>query len=94
MKIPTLAILRARTLSETRGFMKALIAKESDAILGFTAFGTGMGELLPTIQLAMVNGLPYTAIRSLIVTHPTIAEGLVTLFSATPSIPAKQADAH
>lgn len=83
VKIPMLAVLRARTLSETRGFLKALIGPD-DRILGFTAFGTGAGELLPAVQLAMVNDLPYTAIRNLIVTHPTLAEGLVSLFSAVP----------
>ena len=40
------AVLRARTLSEERGFMKALIAADSDQILGFAAFGAEMGELL------------------------------------------------
>src|SRR5208337_16728 len=38
-KIPMLAVLRSRTVSETRGFLKALVAAESDHILGFTAFG-------------------------------------------------------
>ena len=38
------AVLRARTLSETRGFMKALIDTESDRILGFTAFGVDAGR--------------------------------------------------
>jgi pyruvate/2-oxoglutarate dehydrogenase complex dihydrolipoamide dehydrogenase (E3) component len=33
-KIPMAAVLRTRTLSETRGFMKALIDTESDRILG------------------------------------------------------------
>lgn len=37
-KIPMAAVLRTRTLSEARGFMKALAA-EDDRILGFTAFG-------------------------------------------------------
>jgi pyruvate/2-oxoglutarate dehydrogenase complex dihydrolipoamide dehydrogenase (E3) component len=82
-KVPMLANLRASTLSETRGFIKALISKD-DRILGFTAFGVGVGELLPVVQLAMTANLPYTAIRSLIVTHPTISEGLVTLFTAVP----------
>jgi pyruvate/2-oxoglutarate dehydrogenase complex dihydrolipoamide dehydrogenase (E3) component len=77
------AVLRTRTLSETRGFLKALIAPD-DQILGFTAFGTGAGEFLPAVQLAMANNLPYTAIRNLIITHPTLAEGLVSLFSAVP----------
>jgi pyruvate/2-oxoglutarate dehydrogenase complex dihydrolipoamide dehydrogenase (E3) component len=84
-KVPMLANLRAITLSETRGFMKALISKD-DHILGFTAFGAGVGELLPVVQLAMSAKLPYTAIRSLIVTHPTISEGLVSLMSAVPSL--------
>jgi pyruvate/2-oxoglutarate dehydrogenase complex dihydrolipoamide dehydrogenase (E3) component len=75
--------LRASTISETRGFIKALVS-EDDRILGFTAFGAGVGEILPVVQLAMSANLPYTAIRSLIVTHPTISEGLVTLFSAIP----------
>jgi pyruvate/2-oxoglutarate dehydrogenase complex dihydrolipoamide dehydrogenase (E3) component len=84
-KVPMLANLRARTLSETRGFLKALIS-EDDRILGFTAFGVGVGDLLPVVQLAMSANLPYTAIRSLIVTHPTISEGLVTLLSAVPPL--------
>ncbi|HXC95759.1 MAG TPA: FAD-dependent oxidoreductase [Edaphobacter sp.] len=84
-KLPMVSNLRARTLSETRGFVKTLIS-ENDRILGFTAFGFGGGELLPTVQLAMAADLPYTAIRSLIVAHPTIAEGLVSLFSAVPPL--------
>jgi pyruvate/2-oxoglutarate dehydrogenase complex dihydrolipoamide dehydrogenase (E3) component len=84
-KVPMLSNLRAKTLSETRGFIKALIS-EDDRILGFTAFGVGCGELLPVIQLAMSANLPYTAIRSLIITHPTISEGLVTLFTAVPPL--------
>src|SRR5208283_4761732 len=44
-KMPMAADLRTRTLSETRGFMKALVGKENDRILGFTAFGVGAGEI-------------------------------------------------
>jgi hypothetical protein len=32
----------------------------------------------------MLAGLPYTALRDAILTHPTMEEGLVTLFSAVP----------
>ena len=85
-RIPMLAVLRTHTLSETRGFIKALVAPD-DRILGFTAFGTGVGELLPAVQLAMTKKLPYTAIRDLIISHPTLAEGLVSLFSAVPPLP-------
>lgn len=83
-KIPMIAVLRARTLSETRGFLKTLIGTD-DRILGFTAFGVEAGELLAPVQLAMSAGLPYAAIRDLVLTHPTISEGLVALFSAVPS---------
>jgi len=80
-KIPMMSVLRSRTLSETRGFMKALIAEESDKILGFTAFGIGAGEVMGTVQVAMMAGLPYTALRDAIFTHPTLTEGLIPLFS-------------
>ena len=73
--------------------MKALIS-DNDRILGFTAFGFEAGELLPAVQLAMAANLPYTAIRSLIVTHPTISEGLVGLFSAVPPLTARRACAQ
>jgi pyruvate/2-oxoglutarate dehydrogenase complex dihydrolipoamide dehydrogenase (E3) component len=77
--------LRARTLSETRGFVKALVKADSDHILGFTAFGVGAGEILATVQIAMIGGLPYTALRDAVLTHPTLVEGLIPLFSSTPS---------
>ena len=84
-KIPMAAVLRTRTLSETTGFLKALVSKTDDRILGFTGFGIGAGELMNTVQLAMTTGLPYTALRDLIVAHPTLSEGLVSLFSAIPA---------
>lgn len=84
-KIPMEGVLRARTLSETRGFLKALVEIEGDRILGFTAFGVGAGEIMSSVQIAMIAGLPYTALRETILTHPTLAEGLGALFSSEPS---------
>jgi pyruvate/2-oxoglutarate dehydrogenase complex dihydrolipoamide dehydrogenase (E3) component len=81
-KIPMIAVLRTRTLSETTGFMKALIDTQSDRILGFTVFGVGAGELIAPVQVAMIAGLPYTVLRDAVFTHPTLPEGLVALFSA------------
>jgi pyruvate/2-oxoglutarate dehydrogenase complex dihydrolipoamide dehydrogenase (E3) component len=81
-KIPMDANLRARTLSETRGFLKALVEADSDRILGFTAFSVGAGETLAAVQVAMIAGLPYTALRDAVLTHPTLAEGLTALFSS------------
>jgi pyruvate/2-oxoglutarate dehydrogenase complex dihydrolipoamide dehydrogenase (E3) component len=83
-KVPMEAVLRARTLSETRGFLKALIEKGGDRILGFTAFGPEAGEVMAVVQVAMLAGLPYTALRDAVLTHPTMAEGLAALFSSVP----------
>jgi pyruvate/2-oxoglutarate dehydrogenase complex dihydrolipoamide dehydrogenase (E3) component len=85
-KIPLAAVLRTRTLSETRGFLKALVDTKSDRILGFTAFGVGAGEVMGAVQIAMLAGLPYTALRDAVFTHPTLLEGLVSLFSAVPPL--------
>jgi pyruvate/2-oxoglutarate dehydrogenase complex dihydrolipoamide dehydrogenase (E3) component len=84
-KVPMEANLRARTLSETRGFLKALVEADGGRILGFTAFGVGAGEILAAVQIAMIAGLPYTALRDAVLTHPTLAEGLIPLFSSAPS---------
>jgi pyruvate/2-oxoglutarate dehydrogenase complex dihydrolipoamide dehydrogenase (E3) component len=88
-KIPMVAVLRTRTLSETRGFIKALIDTKSDRILGITVFGVEAGEIMASVQIAMLAGLPYTALRDAILTHPTLAEGLIPLFSSVPPISIK-----
>ena len=85
-KIPMEAVLRARTLGETRGFLKALVGNDSDRILGFAAFAVEAGETMSSVQIAMIAGLPYTALRDAILTHPTLAEGLGPLFSSEPSM--------
>jgi len=78
--------LRARTLSKTRGFVKVLVELKSDRILGFTALGVGAGEVMAAIQVAMIGRLPYTAPRDAVLTHPTLVEGLLPLFSSVPSV--------
>jgi pyruvate/2-oxoglutarate dehydrogenase complex dihydrolipoamide dehydrogenase (E3) component len=80
-KLSIVSVLRARTLSETRGFLKALIESESDRIMGFTAISVEAGDMIATVQVAMLAGLPYTALRDAIFTHPTMPEGLIALFS-------------
>ena len=79
--LPMTAVPRARTLSDTRGFMKAIIQAEGDAILGFAMLGAHAGEVVAAVQVAMWGKLPYTAFRDGILAHPTMAEGLNLLFS-------------
>jgi pyruvate/2-oxoglutarate dehydrogenase complex dihydrolipoamide dehydrogenase (E3) component len=87
--MPMAAVLRTRTLSEPRGFMKMLIAADSDEILGFTALGAEASELMAAVQTAMIGRLPYTTLRRAIYAHPTAAEGLTFLLSNSPTVPAR-----
>jgi pyruvate/2-oxoglutarate dehydrogenase complex dihydrolipoamide dehydrogenase (E3) component len=84
-KLPIAAVLRSRTISETRGFMKALVEADSDRILGFTMIGAEAGEVMAVVQTAMLAGMPYTGLRDAIIAHPTMAEGLGALFSNVPA---------
>jgi pyruvate/2-oxoglutarate dehydrogenase complex dihydrolipoamide dehydrogenase (E3) component len=85
LTMPMAAVLRTRTISESRGFMKMLIAADSDQILGFTAFGAEASELMAAVQTAMVGRIPYTALHSAIYAHPAMAEGLTFLLRNTPA---------
>ncbi len=86
-------IPRARTLSERKGFMKALIAAEDDRILGFAMLGAQAGEVMAVVQMAMLGSLPFTALRDGILTHPTLTEGLNMLFSKV-GLPSDHVAAH
>ena len=66
--------------------VEALIAADSDRILGFTALGAEAGELIAVVQTAMLTKAPYTTLRDSILTHPTIAEGLTVLFASEPML--------
>jgi pyruvate/2-oxoglutarate dehydrogenase complex dihydrolipoamide dehydrogenase (E3) component len=90
-KAPMAAVLRAQAMVETRGFLKALVATDSDRILGFTGFGMGAGEVMSAVQIAMVAGLPYTALRDTAIAHPTLVEGLHSLFISEPTVPGERA---
>jgi pyruvate/2-oxoglutarate dehydrogenase complex dihydrolipoamide dehydrogenase (E3) component len=84
-RLPMGAVLRTRTIGETRGFMKALVDARSDRILGFTMFGPEAGEVMAVVQTAMLAGMPYTGLRDAILAHPTMAEGLSDLFAEVPA---------
>jgi pyruvate/2-oxoglutarate dehydrogenase complex dihydrolipoamide dehydrogenase (E3) component len=71
---------RMRTISQTRGFMKALVGPD-DRILGFTVLGAEASELMSVVHTAMLGDMPYTALRDAIFAHPTASEGLAVLFT-------------
>src|SRR5207237_10086278 len=71
--------------SEDRhGFRKALVGGSDDRILGFTMIGAEAGEVMAAVQTAMLADLPYSRLRDAVLAHPTMAEGLGSLFSQVP----------
>ena len=84
-KLPIVAVLRSRTISETRGFLKTLVEADGNRILGFTMLGAEAGEVMAVVQTAMLASMPYTGLRDAIIAHPTMAEGLGALFSNIPA---------
>jgi pyruvate/2-oxoglutarate dehydrogenase complex dihydrolipoamide dehydrogenase (E3) component len=88
--LPMAAVLRTRTLSAPRGFMKMLIDTSSDRILGFTVFGVEASELMATVQTAMLGQLPFTRLRDALFTHPTAAEGLTVLLADVATVASPQ----
>jgi len=84
-RMPTAAVLRTQATGETKGFLKALVG-EDDRILGFTMIGAEAGEVMAAAQMAILAGIPYPRLRdAAIFAHPTMAEGLGSLFAAVPA---------
>ncbi|MCU1341255.1 MAG: family, FAD-dependent NAD(P)-disulfide oxidoreductase [Candidatus Acidoferrum typicum] len=56
-----------------------------------SAFGVGAAEIMSAVQIAIIAGLPYTALRDAALSHPTLTEGtlvgeLIPLFSSVASV--------
>jgi pyruvate/2-oxoglutarate dehydrogenase complex dihydrolipoamide dehydrogenase (E3) component len=80
-KMPMEYVARALEVDETRGFMKVLVDAD-DRILGCAILGIEGGEVMSLLQVAMMGGLPYTALRDGVFAHPTLAESLNNLFAS------------
>ncbi len=83
-RLPMSSVLRTETTGETRGLMKTLVGGGDDRILGFTMVGAEAGEVMSVVQMAMLADLPYPWLRDAVLAHPTMAEGLGSLFSGLP----------
>ena len=81
-KMPMSYVARALEMDETRGLMKAVVDADTGQILGAAILGIEGGEVMTVLQMAMMGGLPYTAIRDGVFAHPTLAESLNNLFMA------------
>jgi pyruvate/2-oxoglutarate dehydrogenase complex dihydrolipoamide dehydrogenase (E3) component len=80
-KMPVTAIPRARTVGHLDGVWKAVIDRNTNKLLGAALLGTEASETIAVVQMAMLAGAEYTAVRDAILTHPTMAEGLTLLFT-------------
>ncbi|WP_330437732.1 FAD-dependent oxidoreductase [Micromonospora sp. NBC_00821] len=87
--LPVAAIPRARTLRQTQGMWKAVVDTSTDRILGAALLGAEAGEVITSVQLAMLAGMPWTALRDAIITHPTMTEGLNLLFASMKASPVR-----
>jgi pyruvate/2-oxoglutarate dehydrogenase complex dihydrolipoamide dehydrogenase (E3) component len=76
---PMTRVGRAHERGETAGMMKVLVDAETRRILGAAILGIEGDEVIHVFILAMNAKLSYTAIRSAMPIHPTVAELLPTL---------------
>jgi pyruvate/2-oxoglutarate dehydrogenase complex dihydrolipoamide dehydrogenase (E3) component len=83
-RLPMDSVLGAQATDQRQGFMKALVGDGDDRILGFTMIGTAAGEVMAAVHTAMLAGLSYTGLANAALAHPTMAEGLSSLFSNVP----------
>lgn len=79
-KLPMASVARAIEMSETRGFIKAIVEANTNQILGCAVLGVEGGEMMAMFQIAMMGRIPYTVLKDAIFAHPTLAESLNNLF--------------
>lgn len=76
---PMREVSRAREMSETHGFMRALVDADAREFLGAVVFGAGGDEIVQTILDVMYAKAPYTTISRAMHIHPTISELIPTM---------------
>jgi pyruvate/2-oxoglutarate dehydrogenase complex dihydrolipoamide dehydrogenase (E3) component len=69
-------------MSETRGFIKAVVNADTNQILGCAVLGVEGGELMSMLEIAMMGRMSYTELKQAIFAHPTMAEAFNNLFMA------------
>ncbi|MCC0648512.1 FAD-dependent oxidoreductase [Clostridioides sp. ZZV15-6598] len=80
-KIPVDAIPRAKQIGKTDGFIKIVIDKNSNKILGASMICEDSSEIIHLIQLAVDLEVEYTYLRDRVYAHPTMTEALNDVLS-------------
>ena len=78
-KRPMTRVGRAVEKGETQGFMKILVDRESQQILGAAILGTGGDEAIHCVLDVMYAKAPYTVLQRAMHIHPTVSELIPTL---------------
>jgi len=74
------SVARALERDEPRGFIKIIVDRATDQILGCAVLGIEGGEIMSMIQIAMMGRVPSTVLREAIFAHPALAESLNNVF--------------
>jgi len=74
-------VARALETDETRGFIKAVVERATDRVLGCAVLGAQGGEMMAVLQVAMMGGVTASSLREAVFAHPTFAEALNNLFA-------------
>ncbi len=76
---PMTRVSRAREMSETHGFMRALVDADTRRLLGAVVFGAGGDEIVHALADVMYADAPYTVISRAVHVHPTVSELIPTM---------------
>jgi pyruvate/2-oxoglutarate dehydrogenase complex dihydrolipoamide dehydrogenase (E3) component len=77
---PMTRVSRAVEKGETQGFIKVVVDRDSDAILGAAILGPGGDEAIHAVIEAMAAGVSASAYRRVMAIHPTVSELVPTTF--------------
>lgn len=73
-RLAAAGIPKANVLEETRGLYKVIVDQKTSQILGAVIYAAESHEVINLVALAMKAKQPYTVLRDMIYTHPTMAE--------------------
>lgn len=76
---PMAMVARAKEMSETAGFMRAIVDADTERILGAVVFGINGDEIVHSLLDVMYAGAPYTTVSRAVHIHPTVSELVPTM---------------
>jgi pyruvate/2-oxoglutarate dehydrogenase complex dihydrolipoamide dehydrogenase (E3) component len=78
---PMTRVARAIEKGQTEGFMKIVVDRETDALLGAAILGGGGDEAIHGVLDMMNARVPATTLQRAVPIHPTVSELIPTILS-------------